>query len=190
MVKVTLDVNCLINLKNMTCQWKAVQQIIKLHKQGKVIVCVSAISASEYQIGKKPKYKDFTDFLASIYCGDLFEIYPMIYSNVTYFDHCYFTDTDNVEFERKIHNILFPKIEFEYDEYCKVRGIKFSEEDIDKKWLNAKCDVQILWSHINVGNDIFITEDTNFLKSKKTALIKLGSKKIITPIQFVQEIIN
>ena len=55
------------------------------------------------------------------------------------------------------------------------------KKPLDKKWLNAKADVQSIWSHINAVNDIFVTQDSNFLKQKRQPLIDLGAKNIFTP---------
>lgn len=71
---------------------------------------------------------------------------------------------------------------FEYAEYCREKGIDPEAESVDPKWLNAKCDVQAMWSHIHASNDVFVTEDQDFLTPRrKSALIALGAGNILTP---------
>lgn len=53
---------------------------------------------------------------------------------------------------------------------------------LSHKWLNAKCDVLALWSHIYYGGDIFVTSDENFHKEKKLPhLLHLGAGAILRP---------
>lgn len=186
MIKVTLDNNCLINLEKRTCQWEAVKEIIKLSKQGELIACVCAMSASEYQKTKRPIYKEFENFLERINCDDILQILPMGYYDITYFEHCLWSGEKEVNLEKEIHNILFPNIEYSYEKYCKKNGIQNVNGLKDKIWLNAKCDVQMIWSHINAENDFFVTEDSNFLKSKKNKLEIIGAKHIFKPIEFIE----
>lgn len=71
---------------------------------------------------------------------------------------------DDAELEQQIHDILF------------------SGEPIDqpekygfpvKKWLNHKCDVQMVWAHIFHERDVFVTSDRNF-HAKAKELQKTG----------------
>ena len=74
------------------------------------------------------------------------------------------------DLERKIHQILFPEIEFAYG------------GEVYKRWHNAKCDVLALWSHIHYGSGIFVTMDSNcHKKTKKTRLLALGAGEILKP---------
>jgi len=96
-----------------------------------------------------------------------------------------------IKLERKIHNILFPQIEFNYKEFCKKRNINLNNKSLNKKWLNVKCDVLSLWCHIYYNGDIFVTRDNNFYKvTKLKKLIVLGVGYILTPQQAVIKIID
>jgi len=91
--------------------------------------------------------------------------------------------------ELSIHNILFPDIEFKYKDYCLEKQINPLETKFDWKWLNAKCDVQVLWSHIHYGGGILVTSDNNFHKeSKKPLLISLGAADILKPKEALKKI--
>ncbi len=184
MLKATLDRNCLISLKEKDGEFEEIQEIIELHKKKSVTVFVCAISASEYQSDGSisPKYDDFTNYLKSIGCETLDELEPMAYWDIAYWDHALWSGDSMKEFEKKIHEILFPNLEFEYQTFCKAKGIDPDAKPLDKKWLNAKADVQSIWSHINSGNDIFITQDKNYLKDqKRQLLVTLGAKNINSP---------
>lgn len=191
MIKLTLDRNCLISLRNKDGERGVIQEIIELHKNNKVAVFVCSISASEYQSNDSvsPNYDDFTKFLKSIGCETLGEIQPMGYWDVSYWDHALWADDSMKTAEKQIHEILFPNLEYEYKDYCNAKGIDPNAKPIDKKWLNAKADVQCVWSHINSRNDIFVTQDKNFLKQqKRQQLIQLGAKNICSPTEALEMI--
>ena len=51
-----------------------------------------------------------------------------------------------------------------------------------KKWLNRVCDVASLWCHIHYKNDVFLTNDVNFMKQTKLPhLLALGARRICRP---------
>jgi hypothetical protein len=86
------------------------------------------------------------------------------------------------ELECKIQQILFPKIQLEYRDYCEKHSLKLDDEKAWRTWANAKCDVLSLWSHIWYKGDIFVTRDNNyFKKTKKPDLIRLGTGDILRP---------
>lgn len=184
MKSITIDRNCLINLKNKTGQYKSIQKLINDHKSKKIKLCIPAISASEF-IEKEMRADDYTNFiklLEEVNCKDCPEVLPMGYWGISYWDHALYCDDVMEPNEKKIHEILFPNIEFDYHQYCKINKIDHNKKPLDKKWVNAKCDVQSIWSHIHANNDIFVTEDRNFLKeSKKNKLEEIGAKNICTP---------
>lgn len=100
----------------------------------------------------------------------------MAYLGMCYFDWCLFTDDAMVEEERRLHQILFPSIEFRYQAFCTARDVDPNVEPPDGRWLNAKCDVQALWCHVREGGGVFVTSDGNFHKaSKKPVLEHLGA---------------
>ena len=53
---------------------------------------------------------------------------------------------------------------------------------LNKKWRNAKCDVQAFWSHVHGQRDVFVTSDGNFhAASKRSQLIALAGGQNKTP---------
>jgi hypothetical protein len=179
----TLEQNCLINLQDKTGQHIALGKLVDAHNQGRARVFIAAISASERtrDANQKPDYTRFRALLDRLSLESLPEVLPIAYWDIAFWDHALWSGDNMVGQERKIHGILFPAIEFEYADYCKARGVDPAAPK-ERKWLNAKCDVQAMWSHINAANDVFVTEDQNFFKqSKKYKLIDLGAKAICTP---------
>lgn len=83
--------------------------------------------------------------------------------------------------EKVLHEVLFPAIDFLYSDFSKRHGLDPTVALGDRRWRNAKCDVQSLWSHIFHGGGIFVTSDEDFHKpSKKEALIRMGAGDILS----------
>lgn len=143
------------------------------------------MSASERQPGSGyiANFGVFQDKVRSAGLGHLRMILPMIYWDVSFWDQALWSSPQMGELERNIHGVLFPKIEFDYKQFCNVNGLEeggFLGERM--KWRNAKCDVQALWSHIYAKRDVFVTSDNNYHKnSHKPALIALGAGRIEYP---------
>lgn len=171
-MRITLDNTCLISLKNKEAGHNVICKLIDLHPT-RIIACIPAIAASENLTGAKIR-SDFSQFMQSLQdigCERCELLNPIGYWDITYWDHAIYADEDMVSFERKIHNILFPHIHFDY-----------SSVTNHSKWINAKCDVQAMWCHIHYCNDIFVTNDNNYRKpTKKPRLVALGAKEIMTP---------
>ena len=155
--------------------------------RGSIKLCIPVIAASERQRdgGTLSNYSKFEAFLTSLGLNGYEELIPMFYLDISYLDHGLLTGPDMEQLERQIHQILFPKIAFSYEAYAAKldRGISPPPH---RKWLNAKCDVQVMWSHIWHGANIFVTEDVNFHKAtKKPRLLKLGAGQVCTPSECV-----
>ncbi len=180
----TFDTNCIIDLEESRPAATPLKALISLHDQQKINVRVVAISASE----RKPNgtyASNFTEFqqkIATIGLGHAEILQPIGYWDIVFFDWCLWADDQMGELDRKIHDILFPQIDFNYGDFCNKRGINPNNVKLSPKWLNAKCDVLAMWCHIYHVGDIFVTSDDNFHKqTKKPALISLGAKNILKP---------
>lgn len=189
-MNVTLDTNCLIDIEEDRENAIYLRQLIKWHRD-KINLRVVGVSASERQPnGRIAKtFKEFKQKLRNISLGDIEILKPIACFSIGFWDWCIYADDTMAEFEKQIHHILFPDIEFSYKDYCLKKQINPLETKVDWKWLNAKCDVQVLWSHIHYGGGIFVTSDNNFHKeSKKPLLISLGVGDIQTPKEALQKI--
>jgi hypothetical protein len=72
---------------------------------------------------------------------------------------------------------------FKWSDFCDDRGVDPNSGTIDRKWLNAKCDVQAFWSHMHHEREVFVTSDQNFhAETKKRELLALAGGRIEYPI--------
>jgi len=185
---VTLDNNCIIDLEQNNARAPHLKRLIKMHCDGEIKLRVVAISASE----RKPDHSyvshfdEFKQRLDVVGLGTV-EILPTIaYLGLSFFDYCLFGGGELEELERKVQRILFPTTAIEFSDFCNERGYKPDDNKAWSRWVNAKCDVLALWSHIWFKGDIFITTDKDFhKKSVKPRLIELGAGKILRPDEAV-----
>lgn len=151
-------------------------------------MAVVAISASERQVNNRrlENFSEFQDRLNALGLGHLELLRPMLYFDVTFWDFSLWSDKGMQAMERSIHEILFPNIPFLWADYCAAKGLDPTTVVLDRKWKNAKCDVQALWSHAWQKRDVFVTSDGNFLKQEKLQrLIALVGGRIETPASAV-----
>jgi hypothetical protein len=183
-LKVTLDNNCIIDLEKDNIYAPYLKKLIELYTGKKIVLRVTAISASEQKPNKAyvNHFNEFEHRLIVIGLSNI-EILPTIlYVGLGFVGHSLTGGGELEELERKIQRILFPSIELEYGDFCKKRGLELNDRKAWSKWANAKCDVLTLWSHIWHGGDIFITRDSNFHRKAKK-LLRLGAGKILRPAE-------
>jgi len=181
---VTLDTNCLIDLSENRPDAAAIRVLIDRHTRKQIELRLPAISASEKQL--EGTYLDnfhrFKQRVEVLGLGQARLLKPIGYYDVTYWDYCLSPDDRMTELERRIHDILHPRIEYKYRDYCVARSLNPDAEPIEHKWRNAKCDVLVAWSHIHYGGHLLVTRDYNFHKAAKLqALVGLGAGKIVFP---------
>jgi hypothetical protein len=184
MLNVTLDNNCIIDLENNNIYARCLRELVEMHNDQKINLRVTAISASEQKPDQTyvSHFNEFKRRLATIGLGNV-EILPTIlYVGLGFVGYSLIGGGELGELERKIQRILFPTIELEYSNFCKKSGLGLGDNKTWHKWVNAKCDVLALWSHIWYDGDIFISRDNNFHR-KAEKLIKLGAKKILRPVE-------
>lgn len=186
-VRVTLDTNCLIDLEVESVRTNAVHGLVQRFRNSEFQLCIPAISASERT--ESGRYllsiADFEDRLARLGLQRAEHLLPMLYLDVCFPDHGLLSDVAMLTLERKLHQVLHPTVAFEYQEYCVERGLDPNAVPSDRKWRNAKCDVQVAWAHIWHGADVLVTADGNFLKpTKLPKLLALGAKRISLPQNF------
>lgn len=192
MLSLSLDTNCVIALDEVrhdptshrTAEARAIRALVNAHADRKADVALVAISASERQKdnGHLENFSTFQERLASLGLGHLELLHPMLYFDVTFWDASLWSDEKMQALERSIHEILFPNIPFLWPDYCAANGLDPTAETPDRKWKNAKCDVQAFWSHAWRRRDVFVTSDDNFHKDlKKPQLIALAGGHIETP---------
>ncbi|MGH8246730.1 MAG: hypothetical protein ACREUU_09890 [Gammaproteobacteria bacterium] len=180
----TLDTNCIIAVDESRSEAAFIRELVQAHKAGVAAVGLVAISASERQQagGHIENFSEFKERVAKLGLGDLDLLEPMLYWDVTFWDFCLWCDEPMEELERGIHEVLFPGIPFLWVDYCAANGLDPKADHPDRKWRNAKCDVQAFWSHAYRKRDVFVTSDRNFhTNSRKSSLIALAGGRIETP---------
>jgi hypothetical protein len=177
----TLDTNCLIDVADNRAAAGAVRALADAHAAGRADVAVIAMSASEKQQGGHyiRNFAEFRDRLVSLGLVHLNVILPMGYWDISFWGQCLWADEATVKREHEIHSIIFPTVQFLWEDYCRANSIDLPNNSPTGKWRNCKCDVQAIWSHIHHKRDVFVTSDSNFHKAdKKAALIALGAGRI------------
>lgn len=188
MINVTLDTNCIVALDEDEEATRDIRALIHMHENKEINLRVVAISASERRAGVRcasnfAEFKERIDFLGLAHVEIL---KPICRLGMSFLDWFVLADDKMVDLEQRIHQILFPEIEFNYREFCEKRSPEPNGDEIDRRWLNARCDVLALWSHIHYGGGIFVTIGDNFhKKTKKLRLINLGVGDILTPSEAV-----
>lgn len=189
MVNVTLDTNCIIDIEEDREDAIYLKQLCKWHCN-KINLRVVAISISERLPGGRiaKTFKEYKERLKNIGLGNIEILKPMANFSLSFWDWCVYGDGME-SFDKQLHGILFPDIEFGYKEHCLKNNISPFESSIDWQWLNAKSAVQLILSHIHNGGGIFVTSDSNFHKvSKKECLIPLGAGDILTPKEALDKV--
>lgn len=192
LLSLSLDTNCVIALDEVrndstshrAAEARAVRSLVDAHTERKADVALVAISASERQKDNEhlENFSTFQARLASLGLGHLELLNPILYFGVTFWDTSLLSGKEMHALERSIHEILFPNIPFLWPDYCAANGVDSTVNTLDRKWKNAKCDVQAFWSHAWRKRDVFVTSDDNFHKElKKPLLIALAGGHIETP---------
>lgn len=180
----TLDTNCIIAVDESRPETAFVQELVQAYRTNIASVGLVAISASEWQQtgGHIENFGKFKERVTKLGLGDLAFLKPMMYWDVTFWDFSLWCDGAMEAFERNIHEVLFPNIPFLWADYCAANGLDSNVAPHDKKWRNAKCDVQAFWSHAYRRRNVFVTSDRNFhAESRRSKLISLAGGLIETP---------
>jgi hypothetical protein len=189
MLSFTLDTNCVIAVDEGRQEGAFVLQLADAHARSDADVAVVAIMSSEKQRhgGWLEDFREFQKRLEKLGLGHLSLCSPMAYWDICFWDHCLWSGEEERVLEEKVHQILFPSVEFILQDFCRNRGVPATPivwNDITHAWRNAKCDVQAVWSHTNAHRDVFVTSDGNFHQAaKKQALLDLGAGRIERPEQ-------
>jgi hypothetical protein len=188
MLAFTLDTNCVIALDENRSAAPAIRRLAEAHATGNANVAVVAIMASEKQRagGYIESFEVFERRLETLGISHLGLSLPMFYWDITFWGRHFWSDCGMQALERQIHRVLFPRVEFIWQDYCRSHGLDPATSPAASPpghpWRNAKCDVQAIWSHVHHGRDVFVTTDSNFHKStKKPVLLSLGAGRIERP---------
>jgi hypothetical protein len=127
-------------------------------------------------------FLEFENRLVSLGLAKLDILKTLFYWDVSYWDWGLEEESQLARLEQSIHEILFPSIEFQWSDFCRSRGLDAEALPKDSAWLNKKCDVLAMWSHMRYKHDVFVTSDENFHSAqKKSDLLVLGAGRIEYP---------
>ena len=189
MLTFTLDTNCIIAVDEARPEASAVKALAAAHDEGTVSVALVAISASERQKDGSTleTFDGFKQRTSQLGLGGLALLKPMMYWDLTFWDFGLWSDDSMESLERSIHEVLFPNIPFLWKDYCAALEIDPATTKPDRKWKNAKCDVQAFWSHASNKRDVFVTTDSNFhAETKKHKLLSIAGGRIELPAAAVK----
>ena len=174
-VKITLDHNCLIDLKQSNNIGVHIRTLLTNTNFEFYIVNVGASEMCENREFAN-NYETFEAFLKSINLAHLPRLDPLFIWDFSYWDHCIYAEEPTVKLSEDISKVLF-----------NTHSQPTSSKDL-KKWRNSLCDIQTMWCHIYYGNDIFLTTDNNFMKiSKINKLINIGAKNLCHPLNLLEK---
>lgn len=184
-MRIAIDTNVLIDLEQDAERSRVLCTLVSSQPPPGVSICVPAIIASERGRGGVliDHFDQFQSRLDALGLGGVELLHPMLYLDVSFLDQALLCDRTMGTLERKIHDVLFPELEFEYSKYCADLGIDPTAKPTARRWRNAKCDVQIAWSHVWHKTDMLVSSDSNFHKpTKKAELEKLADgRPIVMP---------
>lgn len=177
MLRYTLDTNCVFALEDERAEAAPIRRLLARSASGKVKVQIAAIAAAERKRSGSPidNFDEFKNRLRQLGFTAVQVLLPPMYVGIVFCDYCLLHEDESLELERKVHDILFSSVPFEYEGGD-------TDSPAWRRWLNAKCDVLTMWCHLYHGGDFFVTSDENFhASSKKPRLISLGAGQIIRP---------
>jgi hypothetical protein len=188
-VNITFDMNCLVDLEKNEGAAVELRSIVVAHNLGQLAISIPGIGASErLKDGTfAPNFSLFQQRINRLATRKFEILRPPFHLGLAYLDWMILGGDETIELEYKIHEILFPKISFEWTDHARACGLDPDQAARERrkewlKWRNRKCDTLALWCHIYYDKDAFITRDGNFHKStKKSRLEKLGAKCIVFP---------
>ena len=162
-MKITLDHNCIIHLKDQTDIGKAIEVILSDKKNNCFVVNVGASEMRERGV-RPDHYEKFEELLVAAGIAHLPRLNPMMRLDVTFLGRSGLADDETIKLADAIEEALFGG----------AHKIAIASVGLDspagKTWLNRQCDVHGMWCHIRNGNEVFLTTDGNFKKQTKEEL--------------------
>ena len=176
-MKVTLDHNCVIHLENRTDIGKKVDVVVHNKYNQCFVVNIGASEMREQGV-RPDQHEKFEKLLEKAGIAHLQRLHPLMIVGVTFLEKALLPSDQMITLSDAIRDALFGN----------SPSINIATVDLDspagKKWLNQECDVQGMWCHIQNGNEVFLTTDSNFTRETKLPkLIALGAGRICHPLR-------
>ncbi len=194
MKKFVLDTNCLLEIDESRVFESDLKCLIALHGRGKVNLSINAISASENQKGGTHLilFGDFERRLEGWGVNHLPLLMPFGIWDSTFFDKFIWSDENDVDLIKRIHSILFPHIEFDWNAFAARTQSNPQNKSTREymRWRNAICDSQMAWAAIHYEQDALVTTNTKQFQANLNELNKIGLCNAILPSEAVSLILN
>jgi hypothetical protein len=170
-VQALLDKNCLIDIADRRQPFAdQLEPVIAAWRRGDLELIAAAITASENQPDEvPPTWEQFKDLLAKAGLADVRILRSTLTWDMGFWGEGLWADEDTIELERQIWAILPPNIDM--------------DDTSDRwRWVNKKCDVMTVWTHVWHKTDVLLTRDDKML-GKAPALAALGAR-LELPVRF------
>jgi hypothetical protein len=188
-MRITLDHNCIIHLANRTEIGMRVKEIVS----DKSNQCFMAgISASD-QGKKKVRYgrKKFEKRLESCGIAHLSRLPYVFMWDMTDkgWGQSGWATKETIKLVAEIEKVMFSRskvIEIASEKKKDSPEWKAEIKKKRKNFVNRQCDIHGMLAHIQSGNEIFLTTDSDFLKDTvKAKLQDLGAGRICKPSEMI-----
>ena len=207
MINVCLDWNCVIGLEEEREYSPSLRQIREWYKQGKIAMCISSPSRLENAQRTDPDNPFPTvineaEWQKKMAATGLEGVELRSATTRSYAPPLMtFDNSLDMLIRRKIHQLLFPDIDYDYIDYCARKGVEpvFSQGfpnltqafqaaskkqwRVHRDWNNAKCDALSLdaFSTWSQPGDIFVTKDGDFDKEKLKEPFVIQRQVLVPP---------
>jgi hypothetical protein len=190
MEEVIFDTNLVIDVENKREGYEKIISLLEEEKKANLKIHVPAIVASEKTISgqKITNFNQFKEYMKNLGFKNVELLKPICYLGMCFSNYCILAGEEIVKLPREIHKLLFDRIEFDHQEYCKNRNIDH-KLGIQKEWRNALIDTLVLWSAVYYGKNILVTRDGNFHRNKETILSK-WKVQVKQPAELLIEVSN
>ncbi len=190
MKEVLFDTNLVIDVENKREGYQNILSLLQEESKGNIKIHIPAIVASEKTINGQSitNFNQFKEYVKNLGFENVELLKPICYLGMCFANFSILGGQEIVSLAREIHELLFDKIEFDHQEYCKNRNIDH-KTGIQKEWRNALIDTLVLWSAVYYGKKVLITRDGNFHRNKDKIISK-WNVEIKYPVDMLKEVNN
>jgi len=183
-VNLTLDMGCIADLEEENTAAPYLRSLIRLHERQVLTLRVVAIGASERHPDGMfaADFAEFAERLACLGLNGVEILEPVFRFGLTFDGWSLWPDAELEQLEQRIHQALFPRIDFLWGQFLRRRGGDTARDVLHARWRQARCDVLTMWAHLRYGGDIFVTRnEVYWQRDRRERLIRMGAGDVLTP---------
>ncbi len=189
MTSFTLDTHYVTAPDGHAKEAEAIQALAAAHDEGRADIALVALAIAASHRQGSALIEDLSAFGEALERHRLTRallLPPMAYFDIAFPEWNLLPTEEMEDIEHEIHSILYPSIQYTWRDYRKAHQIEETAPSKDSPWRLAKCDVQMMFAHIEAERDVFVTSAEIFHREiKKKQLIALGARAIVTPTEAV-----